>query len=139
MALGYTTAARSAQALSLLATIDAGASAAKVTIYDDSGTRPASADDAIVTSVILAEVTLSDPSFSEASGVLTALGVPVSDADGANANGDAQWFRLFDGNGTAVMDGDVSTSGSDLNLNTITFTTGLAVDITSMVLTIGNP
>ena len=137
MALGFTDAVRTALAADLLASIDAGPSAAQLVIYD--GSRPASADDVAGAAVILSELPLLDPPFvAGAAGVLTAS-LPITDADGANADGTASWFRIFDGNGVGIIDGDVDTSGSDLNLSTTTFTTSLAVDITSMVLTIGNP
>jgi hypothetical protein len=36
------------------------------------------------------------------------------------------------------MDGDVGTSGSDLNLNSVAITTGAEVSVTSFTITAGN-
>lgn len=110
---------------------DAGAGAALIRIYD--GTRPAKGG-AVTT--LLAELTFSDPSSpSASSGVLTA-----STITGANAvaTGTATWYREVDSNGLFVLDGDVGTSGSDLNLNTTSLVIGNPVNITSYVVTEGN-
>lgn len=110
---------------------DAGAGAGLIRIYD--GARPAKGG-AVTT--LLAELTFSDPSSpSAASGVLTA-----STITGANAvaTGTATWYREVDSNGLFVLDGDVGTSGSDLNLNTVSIVTGNPVNITSYVVTEGN-
>lgn len=110
---------------------DAGAGAALIRIYD--GTRPAKGG-AVTT--LLAELTFSDPSSpSASSGVLTA-----STITGANAvaTGTATWYREVDSNGLFVLDGDVGTSGSDLNLNTTSIVVGNPVNITSYVVTEGN-
>lgn len=120
-----------ARADQITAARDAGAGAALIRIYD--GTRPAKGG-AVTT--LLAELTFSDPSSpSASSGVLTA-----STITGANAvaTGTATWYREVDSNGLFVLDGDVGTSGSDLNLNTTSIVVGNPVNITSYVVTEGN-
>jgi hypothetical protein len=62
----------------------------------------------------------------------------ITDDSSANATGTASWFRITDSAGNAVVDGDVGTSGSDLNLNTVSITSGVQVSVTSLVLTDGN-
>jgi hypothetical protein len=58
----------------------------------------------------------------------------------ADASGTASWFRLLKSDGTTiVMDGDVGTSGSDLNLNSTAITAGGTVSVTSFAITCGNP
>ena len=60
---------------------------------------------------------------SAALGKLT-LNAIASDAS-ANATGTATWFRIVKSDGsTLVCDGDVGTSGSDLNLNSTSITAG---------------
>jgi hypothetical protein len=112
--------------------MDKGAGAALLRIYD--GTRPAKGGAA---TTLLAELTFSDPSFPAASGESMTANAITSDAS-ANATGTATWFRIVDSNGVFVMDGDVGTSGSDLNLNTTSITVGVEVSVTSMVLNGGN-
>ena len=56
----------------------------------------------------------------------------------ANATGTATWARLVDSTGTCAVDMNVGTSGSDLNLNSTSISTGQEVSITSAVITEGN-
>jgi hypothetical protein len=48
------------------------------------------------------------------------------------------WFRILTSANAAVVDGDVGTSGSDLNLNSTSITIGGSVAITSFTITAGN-
>ena len=110
---------------------DAGAGSCLIRGYD--GVRPAKGG-AVTT--LLFELTMSATSSPAASGgVLTA-----STITGANAvaTGTATWYREVDSNGLFVLDGDVGTSGSDLNLNTVSIVVGNPVNITSYVVTEGN-
>lgn len=133
MAIAYVTALRNSRMDAINTAANAGVGAALIRIYD--GTRPATGGTA---TTLLAELTASDPMFgASASGVLTASAI-TQDAS-ANATGTATWFRVVDSSGTAVMDGNVGTSGSDLNLTTTSITATQPVSITSFVLTEGNP
>lgn len=135
MALGFTAALQNAILDEITAALDAGAGAGKVRIYN--GTRPADADTAVSGQTLLAELTLSDPSAAAASGGVWTANSITGDAT-ADATGTASWFRALDSNNNAVLDGDVGTSGSDLNLNSTSITAGGTVDITSWVLNAGN-
>ena len=133
MSLGYDVAIRNGRLNLTRDAIDAGVGAGLLRIYD--GARPATGGAA---TTLLAELTMSDPSFpAAAAGVQTASAI-TSDPS-ANATGTATWFRLVDSTGTFVYDGDVGTSGADLNLNSVGITVGIAVAITSLVNTAGNP
>lgn len=132
MVLGIVAATRNAILDQITTAIDAGVSAGTLTIYD--GVRPATGGAA---TTILAELTFSDPSFPAASaGSMTANAI-TADAS-ANATGTATWFRVATSAGAAVFDGDVGTSGSDLNLNTTSITAGVNVAVNSFQLTAGN-
>lgn len=108
--------------------------AALLRIYD--GSRPATGGTA---TTLLAELTCGTPFAAAAvNGVLT-LGAITQDAS-ANAGGTATWFRIVQSDGTTfVMDGNVGTSGSDLNLTTTTIVATQPVSVTSFVITEGNP
>lgn len=108
--------------------------AALLRIYD--GTRPATGGTA---TTLLAELTCGTPFAAAAvNGVLT-LGSITQDAS-ANATGTATWFRIVKADGTThVMDGNVGTSGSDLNLTTTSIVSTQPVSVTSFVITEGNP
>lgn len=132
MVLGIVAATRNAILDQITTAIDAGVAAGTLTIYD--GVRPATGGAA---TTVLAELTFSDPSFPAASaGSMTANAI-TADAS-ANATGTATWFRVATSAGAAVFDGDVGTSGSDLNLNTTSITAGVNVAVNSFQLTAGN-
>lgn len=103
-----------------------------IRIYD--GTRPASGGTA---TNLLAQLTYSATAApASAAGVLTfsAIGNDAS----ADATGTATWFRCTTSGGTFVIDGTVSTSGQDLNLNTVSIVIGGPVAISSFTITAPN-
>lgn len=107
-------------------------SAALLRIYD--GTRPATGG-AVTT--LLAELTCGTPFAGAAAGALTANA--IADETSAPATGTATWFRVVASDGTThVIDGDVGTSGSDLNLDSVSIVAGGVVAVTSWVITGGN-
>jgi hypothetical protein len=130
-ALAYSNTVRNSRMTQVLNAIDGGAGAGLWRIYD--GSRPATCGTA---TTLLAELTCSDPSGSVASQALTFSAI-TADAS-ANATGTATWFRIVDSTGTCCVDGNVGTSGSDLNLNSVSISTGQEVSITSAVITEGN-
>lgn len=107
--------------------------AALLRIYD--GSRPATGGAA---TTLLAELVCGTPFAAAAvNGVLT-LGAISQDAS-ANATGTATWFRIVKADGTThVLDGNVGTSGSDLNLTTVSIVATQPVSVTSFVITEAN-
>jgi hypothetical protein len=133
MALKYSTTLRNAQ---LDAITTAVGTSGILRIY--SGTRPANVA-AAITGTLLAECVCNASAFAAAAsgGVLTANA--ISNDSSANASGTASHYRLFRSDGTtAVIDGDVSTSGADLNLDNTSINSGQVVSITSFTITAGN-
>ncbi|MEK9810443.1 MAG: hypothetical protein VW362_08345 [Candidatus Nanopelagicales bacterium] len=102
-------------------------------IYD--GTQPATANTAVSTQTLLAELRWNATAFGSASnGVATANAI-TSDAS-ANATGTASWFRALKDDGTtAVFDGSVGTSSADLILNSVSISSGAAVSVSSFTYT----
>lgn len=105
-----------------------------IRIYD--GTQPATADTAISTQVLLAELRFSATAFPSAvGGVLTANAITADTS--ANATGTAAWFRVLQSDGTTVLwDGTVGTTGCDMNLNSVGISIGANVSITSLTHTV---
>ena len=130
MALAYSVAVRNAMLDAITA---AAGNAALLRIYD--GTRPATGGSA---TTLLAELTCGTPFAAGASSGVLTLGSITQDAS-ANATGTATWFRIVTSGGTQVIDGNVGTSGSDLNLTTTSITSGQPVSVTSFTITEGNP
>jgi hypothetical protein len=114
-------------------TTRAGASAL-LRIY--SGTRPATGGTA---TTLLAQLTCNATFAAAASAGVLTLNAITQDSS-ADATGTATWFRIVQSNGTTfVLDGDVGTSGSDLNLVTTSIVATQPVSVTSFVITEGNP
>lgn len=132
LAVAYNTTVRNNRLTQVLNAIDGGAGAGLLRIYD--GSRPATCGTA---TTLGAELTYSDPSGSVASQVLTFSAITADPS--ANASITASWYRSVDSTGTCVEDGNVGTSGSDLNLNTVTITVGVQVAVSSKTITAGNP
>lgn len=130
MALGYITTLRNAMLDLITSNIG---NAGLLRIYD--GTRPATGGSATTK---LAELTGGTPWASAAGSGQVAANSITSDASADNS-GTATWFRWTNSGGTAILDGNVGTSGSDLNLTTTTIVAGQPVSVTSFVITEGNP
>jgi hypothetical protein len=133
MALAYAGPLRNTRLDAINTAINAGAGAGLLRIYD--GTRPATGGTA---TTLLAELTFSDPASSGASSQTLTMSAITADSS-ANATGTATWFRVVDSTTTFVMDGNVGTSGSDLNLNSTSISSGQNVAVSSFVITAGNP
>lgn len=129
MALAYSTALRNAQLDAITTAIG---SSGKVRIY--SGTRPVTGGTA---TTLLAELPLSTTAAAAASSGVLTLNAITTDSS-ADATGTASWFRILTSGNTAVIDGNVGTSGSDLNLNTVSIVSGGPVAISSFTITAGN-
>lgn len=132
MAIKYSTSLRNAIGDAITAHID---DAALLRIYD--GTRPANVGTAVSTQTLLAELTFGTPFAGAASsGAVTANA--ITEDSSADASGTASWFRIFKADGTtAEADGDVGTSGADLNLVDTGITATEPVEVTSFVGTVG--
>lgn len=118
--------------------IDGGTGAGAIKIYD--GSQPTDPDTAVSGQTLLAELPMSDPAFGNATdanpgGQATANS--ITDDSAADATGTAAWFRAEDGDGTAIMDGDVTTTGGggDMELNTTSITSSSTVSISSFTVT----
>ena len=107
-----------------------------IIIYGD--TAPTDADTAIGAQTLLATLTFAATAFGNAAdagpGAIATANAIVDDTS-ADATDTATWFRCTDGNALESLQGDVGTSGADLNLNTTSIVTGATVSITSMTIT----
>ena len=127
-----------AQALltALKTAIDAG-TAAIIRIYDS--TQPTDADTAVGAQTLLATLTMSATAFGSVSdaapgAIMTAATITADSS--ADATSTATWFRMLtQSGGTNLIDGSVGTSGCDINFNTVSFTSGSQIEITSLTIT----
>lgn len=70
-----------------------------------------------------------------AAAAASAMSANTITSDSSAAGGTAAWFSLTKSTGLRVIDGSVGTSGADLNLNSLTITTGSTVSITAFTVT----
>lgn len=129
----------------LTTAVDGGAGAGHCKIYDENGAGiPADVSVAITTELLLADITLNDPSFAAAvdgtPGADIVLDVtPIPEDSSANNSATATptlFARLEDSNGLEHQQFDtVLTSGGEMNINSIDISAGSAVQITSGTLT----
>lgn len=134
MTIGIDPAVRNAM---LNAITTAAGGSALLRIYDSTGTGRPATSGAVTTQVKLAELTCNGTFAPAASGGVLTLNSITSAA--ALASGTATWFRLVTSGGTIIMDGSVSTSGSDMNLSSTSISSGATVSISSATFTAGNP
>lgn len=132
MALKFSTTVRNAMADSITSTVGG---SAVLRIYD--GTRPTNVATAVTTQTILAELTCNATFAPAASGGVLTLNGISGDASNNNS-GTASWFRLFASNGTtALIDGDVGTSGTDMIISSTTIVASGTTNVTAATITIG--
>lgn len=131
MAVQFATTVRNAMLDAI--TAQAGASAL-VNIY--SGTKPTNANTALSGNTLLASLTCGATFAAAASNGTLTLNAITQDSS-ADATGTAVFFRVLKSDGTTVVwQGDVGTSGSDLNLNTTSIAAGGPVSVSSWTLSI---
>lgn len=135
MILRLSPALRSAIAAAWIAQLDAGAGPAIIEFY--TGSIPANLSDALTTQVKLGTLTCSDPTATEAAGVIT-FGAITQDS-AADASGTAAWSYIKDGNGAVVMAVDVTDNAGTgfIKINTTTVVAGGPILINSLTITVG--
>jgi hypothetical protein len=104
------------------------------------GSQPADANQTI-TGTLLVTCTFSSTAFgtptasgSAGSRVVTATANPITSGTAGNT-GTAGYFVLEESGGAVVAMGACGTSGSDLNLNTLSIINGASVAVTSFTVT----
>jgi hypothetical protein len=102
-----------------------------------SGTAPANVGAALSGNTLLAELALNSTFAPAASSGTLSLNQITQDTS-ANATGEASFFRLLTSGGTAIVQGTVGTSGADLNLNSVSISSGAAVSVTAFSITEAN-
>lgn len=106
----------------------------KLRLYDSP--KPATADDAITTQTLLAELTFGSPSAPAASDGVLVFNAITSDPS-ANATGTAAWARLLKSDGTTVVcDGTVGTAATDIVLVSTAIVAAAVVPLAGLSLTI---
>ena len=123
MAVNYNTALKSTRMAAVITAIDAGSGPGTLEICTASY------------ALVLAIITLADPSFTESGGVITMAGVPRSDTSADNT-GTAAIARIKDSNGTVIINGlTVGVGSGDIQLNSASISAAQTVTITAGTIT----
>lgn len=103
-------------------------------IFD--GTQPTDADTALGAQVLLAELTLGATAFAAASAGSKSANAITQDSS-ANATGTATWASLYASARTSAgtMDMSAGTSTVNLTLNSAAISSGAAVSVSSLAIT----
>ena len=123
MALTLTTASKNAVLDTLWDQADGGAGAGYFEVQ-------------IVANVEAATLTFSDPAFAAASASTKTANAITSDTNATGNATDVSLVQFFDSNALAFAVGSVGISGENLNLSTLTISSGDTVTCTSMTASI---
>ena len=130
-----TNAAAIAMCDTLVDSLDSGSGTAKIEVR--TGSQPATVETA-ASGTLLGTLNLTNPAFggaADANPGATATAAAISDDTSADATGTAGYFRAYNRNGDAVLDGTAGTSGTDLILDDVSITSGQTIKINSWTVT----
>ena len=116
------------------AAISAGAGPPRIGVY--SGTQPASADEPVSSQIELVSFLLVAPVFGVPIEVDSGVQIEANPIDSANAaaSGTASWFRVYDGDENAHLQGSVSLEGQggDMIVGATVVVSGAPVTVSSL-------
>lgn len=132
MTVNINTQARNDAGDAIVDLLDAGSTNPNAVIEFRTGAKPASPQ-AVATGTLLATNNFSLPAFGNFSNG-QALANPIADDTDVDATGVCGWFRIYDRDNGAVIDGDVTVTGGggDIEFDNIDFIKGGTVTITSL-------
>lgn len=99
------------------------------------GTKPTTPQ-GVVVGTHLATMNFSLPAFGNFNNGVS-LANSIADDTSVDETGVASWFRIYDRDGTAIMDGDITETGGggDIEFDNINFIKGGVVAITTLTAT----
>jgi len=133
MALRFAPGAAIAACNAIVDLVDVGAGNGRLDIF--TSPRPPTPDSDVTTQILLVSFPLAKPAFGDAEEVLTGGGATLNTVPAAEpvGSGEANWFRVYDGDGNAVFDGGVFTHpAADLEVSTLDIEIGTPVTIVNL-------
>jgi hypothetical protein len=122
----------------ILETIAARMNGGKIVLY--SNAEPATADAALSSNTVLAEMAFGSPAFGEAvitSNARTITANPVTSDLIANATGEAVFFRGLMADNTVVLQGSVGISSADMLIVSTVINAGNQISLDSLEIAMG--
>lgn len=134
--VNLSTAARNAAGASVTNLLNAGSLNPVGFMEIRTGSRPANPQ-AVATGTLLATLPLSNPAFGSWTAG-SAIANTISPDTNVDNTGIAGWFRMYDRDGVAVLDGTITQTGGGGNLefDNVSFVAGGTVQIVSLTATI---
>jgi hypothetical protein len=133
MTVNISTQARNDAGDAIVDLIDKGSTSPNGYLEIRSGTKPTTPQVGVGGTTLLATLNLSLPAFGKFNNGVSVAGT-IADDNSVNATGVAGWFRIYDRDGVAVIDGDVTATGGggDIQFDNINFIKGGVVIITTL-------
>ena len=137
MSVNIATVAQNAAGNAIVDLIDIGTLNSFGYIEIRTGVKPASPQTTTVGTTLLVRLSFSNPAFADFVNGKSSANVITPDEDGILATGVASWFRIYDRNGAAIMDGDITPTGigGDIEFDDINFVDGGTVSIDELLAT----
>lgn len=135
MTVNISTLARNEAGDSIVDLIDTGSANPNGYMEIRTGPKPSSPQ-VSATGTLLATNAFSNPAFGNFSNG-SAIANTIADDTNVDATGIASWFRIYNRDGIAVIDGDITETGGggDITFDNINFIAGGTVTITSLTAT----
>lgn len=132
MTVSISTQARNDAGDAIVDLIDGGSTNPNGVMEIRTGGKPTSPQ-AIASGTLLATLNFSNPAFGNFSNG-NAFANAIADDSDVDATGQAGWFRIYDRNGTAIMDGEITVTagGGDIEFDNIDFVKGGTVAIAQL-------
>mgnify|MGYP003642575168 CR=1 FL=1 len=136
MTVNISTQARNDAGNAIVDLIDQGSSNPNGYLEIRSGTKPANPQTGVGATVLLATMIFSLPAFGNFSNGVS-LANTISDDTSVDDTGVATWFRIYNRDSVAIIDGDITITGGggDIEFDNVNFIVGGVVAITSLVAT----
>jgi hypothetical protein len=136
MTVNISLVARNIACTSIISLIDQGTTLPNGYLQIRSGTKPPSPQAAPTDGLLLATLSFSNPAFGPVNNGTTTANTISSDTNIDNT-GQASWFRIYNRDSGAVMDGSITATGGggDLEFDFIDFVKGGTVNILSLTAT----
>ena len=132
MTINISTQARNDAGDAIVDLIDLGSTNPNGYIEIRDGVKPVNPQTGIGATVLLTTMNFSLPAFGNFSNGIS-LANSIANDTNVDETGVATWFRIYDRNGTAIMDGDITIAGGgDIEFDNVNFIKGGVVAITSL-------
>jgi hypothetical protein len=133
MTVSISLVARNAACQTIVGLVDAGSAMPNGYIEIRSGTKPSNPQTSPPDGLLLATLSMSNPAFGAPSNG-SAVANPIASDNSIDNTGIATWFRIYNRDNGAVIDGTITIvgGGGDLTFDSVNFVKNGTVSITNL-------